>query len=189
MEYFGKAMLAAVFCVVGAENAAAQDASQWSGAYVGLTYAKGNLDQEYDDGGLFDLEGNGPGLVLGYNHGMGPWVFGGELAYSRVEIGQTDGDPFYFTSFLDLKARGGYAVDNLLLYATIGKTFSKWNESTERFSGDGLLYGVGVDYMISSHFVVGGEYVMRDIQSEWNTSGDTFDADGGTLSVRASYKF
>ena len=51
------------------------------------------------------------------------------------------------------------------------------------------LYGVGVDYLVSPTIFLGGEYVIRDIESDWNTDGDTLDADLGSLSLRLGMKF
>ena len=169
----------------------AQDASQWTGFYAGLTAAKGSADQEYSTVNTFELEGNGPGLFVGYNYATGAWVLGGELAYSQVAIGQTNGKPYKFESFFDLKGRAGYATGNALFYGTLGATVTDWRETVPGYHGDGLLYGIGIDYLISPKFVVGAEYTVRNVTSDWNTSTppDTFDADVRVFALRAAYKF
>lgn len=171
----------------------AQDASQWAGAYGGLTYSSGDALQVYDSGpAIFNLEGDGPGLILGYNYATGPWVFGGELAYSEVEIGDLPVQDYTFTSFLDLKARAGYAMNNVLVYGTVGATFTQWQEGVGSGGndGNGFLYGVGVDYLVSPRFFVGAEYIVRDVTSDWNNNpGDYFDADVNTLTLRVGLKF
>jgi opacity protein-like surface antigen len=68
--------------------ALAQDAAQWAGAYAGLTYSTGDAFQTYDTVVSYDLEGDGAGLILGYNLTSGPWVYGAELAYSRPKIAE-----------------------------------------------------------------------------------------------------
>ena len=102
-----------------------------------------------------------------------------------------DGLPFYFESFVDLKARAGYAMQNVLVYGTIGSTITKWNEGfVGGYAGNGVLYGVGVDYLVSPRFFVGAEYLVRDVKSEWNDAPvEYFDADVNTLTLRLGLKF
>ena len=176
---------------LGCNVASAQDAAQWVGPYAGLTYATNQGDMLYNDGGAFDLDGNTTGLILGYNFAtQGPWVFGAEIAYSGSRIEEVGNPAFGFESALDLKARAGYAVGNALVYGTLGATFTTWDEgSNGPFSGNGVLYGLGVDYHISPSFFVGAEVARRSITSDWNISGDTLDADLTTLSLRAGVTF
>ena len=169
--------------------ALAQDGSAWDGAYGGVTASSHSGDMLYDDGGAFDLDGNSVGLILGYNRSSGALVYGGELSYSDGDVEEVGNPGFLFTSFLDVKARVGYAAGNALIYGTIGATSSRWTESDESFGGRGLLYGVGVDYLVSPTIFLGGEYVIRDIENDWNTDGDTLDADLGSLSLRLGMKF
>jgi outer membrane immunogenic protein len=172
--------------------ALAQDASQWAGAYAGLTYSTGDAFQTYDTVVSYDLEGDGAGLILGYNLTSGPWVYGAELAYSRPKIAELPPSTDYtFTSFLDLKARGGYAVENVLFYGVLGGTFSQWEEGagSPSFDGDGLLYGIGVDYKITPAVFIGADYIRRDVTSDWTTLGNTFEADPTTLTVRVGMSF
>ncbi|MFN6924835.1 MAG: outer membrane protein [Tabrizicola sp.] len=185
-------ILFALALTAGASAVQAQDASQWSGVYGAATYSRGTGFQEYAPDNTYDLEGNGPGLVLGYNQASGPWVFGGELSYSKVDLGELPpGDDYTFSSFLDLKARAGYAVGNALIYGALGATFTQWQEGEGNggFDGSGVLYGLGVDYLVSPQVFIGAEYLRRNVTSDWNTTGDTFDADANTLSLRVGMKF
>lgn len=178
--------------ICGASVAQAQDAGQWSGLYAGLTYSDGSAFQEYSDTNTYDLEGNGAGLMLGYNYASGPWVFGGELAYSKTKIAELPPNSDYtFTSFLDLKARAGYAAGDALFYGALGTTFTKWQEGEGDggYGGDGLLYGIGLDYKVSPQVFVGAEYLRRNVTSDWNTAGETFDADPSTLTLRVGMSF
>jgi outer membrane immunogenic protein len=169
--------------------ATAQDAGNWSGAYAGLTASSNSGDMLYNDGGAYDLDGNNVGLMFGYNHPLGPWVVGGELVYSKGRVEEVGNTSFAYESWTDIKARAGYAFDNALIYGTLGTTFSTWDEGGSSFDGDGVLYGVGVDYLVSPRFFVGAEYLVRDLKSDWNATGDTLDADVTTLAVRAAMKF
>lgn len=187
-----RVLFSALPLIAIATAATAQDAGQWSGFYAGGTYSSGTAFQEYEPSNTYDLEGNGLGLFLGYNYATGPWVLGGELAYSKVKMGELPPDTDYtFTSFLDLKARAGYATGNALFYGTLGGTFTEWQEGAGDggYDGDGLLYGVGVDYHVSPQVLIGAEYIRRDVESEWNTAGETFDADPSTFTLRVGMTF
>lgn len=157
-----------------------------------MSYTTGEGYLTYDSGWEYDLEGTGRGVMVGYNYVTGPWVLGGELAYSAAEIGELPPDEDYiFTSFVDLKARAGYAMNNVLFYGAVGATFTKWQESVGDggHDGSGFLYGVGVDYLVSPRFFVGAEYLVRDVTSDWTTVGDTFEADVDTITLRVGLKF
>ena len=188
MKRFGIAPFSLIVGL-GITNVQAQDAGKWTGAYGGLTFSKSSGDMIYDDGGVFDLDGQARGAVLGYNYANGAWVFGAELAYSKGRIEEVGNTDFGFESALDLKARAGYAMGNALFYGTLGATATQWDEGGSSFGGNGVLYGVGVDYLVSSNFFVGAEYVARNVTSDWNAGGSTLDADMNTLSFRAGIKF
>ncbi len=167
----------------------AQDASQWAGVYAGLTTASNSGDMTYDPGNNYDLDGNNAGVILGYNFARGPWVFGGEFAYFKGRVQEVGNPNFGYESWSDLKARGGYAFNNVLVYGTLGTTFSTWDESGFSGDGTGLLYGVGAEYLVTSHFFVGAEYLVRDMKSDWNSSGEELEADVNTIALRVGMKF
>lgn len=181
------ATTALALCLPAAAHA--QDAGQWTGPYVGLTTASNSGDMLYDDGGAYDLDGNNAGLILGYNFAQGPWVYGAEFVYSKGRVEEVGNTNFAYESWSDLKARGGYAFDSVLVYGTLGTTFSTWDEGGNSFDGTGILYGVGVDYLVAPRFFVGAEYLVRDMESDWNDSGSTLDADVTSLALRIGLKF
>lgn len=167
----------------------AQDTGQWTGYYGGLTFSKTSGDMVYDDTSQYDLDGQSLGAIVGYNYATGSLVLGAELAYSKGRIEEV-GNPFFgFESWVDLKARVGYSMDNVLVYGTLGGTFTTWDEGGNSFDGNGVVYGVGADYLVSPSLFVGAEYVVRDVTSDWNSGGNTLDADINTLSLRVGMKF
>jgi outer membrane immunogenic protein len=173
----------------------AQDASAWAGYNVGVQFSTGDGYQQYDSAANYDLDGDSYGIFAGYMLTNGAWAYGGELSYSKADFYEIDSggspDPDYvFTSIIDLKARAGYAMGDALIYGTIGATFTKWQEDTlSGNDGSGFLYGVGVDYLVSPQVFLGAEYLVRDIESDWNNTGGTFDADLDTFTLRAGMKF
>jgi hypothetical protein len=60
--------------------AQAQDAGVWSGAYGGISVSDASGFQSYHPLAEYDLGGEMAGVIIGYNHAAGPWVFGAELA-------------------------------------------------------------------------------------------------------------
>jgi outer membrane immunogenic protein len=184
-----KSVLTTLAALALSGAAFAQDGAAWDGAYGGLIGSNHSGDMLYDDGGAYDLDGSSVGLMLGYNRSSGALVYGGEISYSDGDVEEVGNPGFLFTSFLEVKARLGYSVGNALIYGTLGATSSRWTESDESFGGRGVLYGIGVDYLVSPTIFLGGEYVIRDIENDWNGSGDTLDADLGSLSLRLGMKF
>jgi outer membrane immunogenic protein len=102
------------------------------------------------------------GVHIGYNWQSGERVFG-------VEADASFGDGLDYLA--SLRARLGYATDNLLLYVTAGVAFAGFDDSTVvmsygdnkhslDFSGDsevGAVVGVGGEYKLSSNWSVGLE--------------------------------
>ena len=117
------------------------------------------------------------GLHIGYNWQSGARVFG-------VEADASFGDGLDYLA--SLRARLGYARDNLLLYVTAGVAFAGFDDSTVvmsygdkkhslDFSGDsevGFVVGGGAEYKLSSNWSIGveGLYYMfgdGDDSKEW----------------------
>lgn len=102
------------------------------------------------------------GVHIGYNWQSGDRVFG-------VEADASFGDGVDYLA--SLRARLGYAMDNLLLYVTAGVAFAGFDNSTVvmsyydhkkslDFSGDsevGAVVGVGGEYKLSSNWSIGVE--------------------------------
>ncbi|MHA1127789.1 MAG: outer membrane protein [Alphaproteobacteria bacterium] len=171
----------------------------WSGYYAGGTYGSGaGGDMEYEGGGgtiTYDsLEpGSSFGAFAGYNIQRDSLVYGGELAYSQVEtpgFGPIGFPDETFNYFIDVKARVGYATNNMLAYGFAGYTSSAFAFSVDgdALSGGGLNYGVGVDMMVGTNMFVGVEYIARDIAIDTG-GGQVQNTNINALQVRAGWNF
>jgi len=161
----------------------------WDGFYAGLSVGSGFGEQTYYNSVNYDLVGQARGLFAGYNYAVGSYVLGAELAASKSDIAEDCCSGYDFGQFIDLKFRVGYPVGKSLIYGLVGYTTAKWDQDDngDYYDVDGYNFGIGVDYAVSDKFVVGLEVLSR--QLETNTVGGGFEADPGTVSLRAAYKF
>jgi outer membrane immunogenic protein len=137
----------------------------WSGFYVGahVGYGEGQVDGEYDSN-AFSLEPNGVlgGLHAGYNLQLGSFVIGAEGDFSWVDWADSAAvDTATVSAEVDwlatLRARLGVALDNFLLYGTIGAAWADASASvvdtgpvgSVDFEDAGLVAGGGVEWGIN----------------------------------------
>ena len=169
--------------------------TDWSGAYVGLSYgfASGDYDftllngdtRDMDDGSLTQLFG-------GYQVQRGALVYGGELAFGSAQDTVVTGFPTaQVTDIIDLKGRVGYASVDFLIYGVLGYTMGGYSDDQLGSEWDigGINYGIGVEYAISDTFVIGAEYLIRDMSGDNRGGTNITTIDFDTISVRAIYKF
>lgn len=186
----------------GGEPAAAAAAPvpvirDWSGPYVGLSFGRSSGDLTATDGIVTDSVDyettSAGGIFAGYSDQHGRLVFGGEFAYSSTSIEIiADGDDF-LESLLDLRGRVGYAVGRALVYGTVGFSRAKFdvNGGADRFTANGVSYGLGVDYAVTERLSIGLDYLRRDLDGTNDNPINTFDADTtvSTVALRATFSF
>ncbi|WP_341366280.1 porin family protein [Yoonia sp. BS5-3] len=169
--------------------------ADWSGGYAGLNFGTttGDLDffdtdvaQELDDGTTV-------GVFAGYQVQSGAFVYGGEVAIFNTSDAFVTGfsESEISEPMFDFKARGGYTIDDVLLYGLLGMSSGIYtNLPDDEWDVSGLNYGIGAEYIIGDKFVVGAEYLVRDLEGDNpDGGGQTVQIDFDTLSFRASYKF
>ncbi|MEJ6812897.1 MAG: hypothetical protein QNK87_01355 [Octadecabacter sp.] len=61
--------------------------------------------------------------------------------------------------------------------------------SGQEYGIGGINYGIGVDYAISDNFVIGAEYLIRDLSGDNPDGTNITTIDFDTISVRAIYNF
>ena len=170
--------------------AAAQDASAWSGFNFGLQASKADGTQIYDPGLSYDNKGSGFGVFGGYLFSSGPLAYGVELAYTKTDYYQTDVNgpyrDYFFNHTLDLKLRGGYALDQALIYAVVGYNWAEWEEGdpADTYRAKGPLFGLGLDYMVSDRVFLGAEVLRRTLDTNY-----PHEVDVTTFSLRVGMKF
>jgi len=152
----------------------ASPSADWTGYYVGLHYATGELED-----GLTDPDIDGFGIHGGYLHDLGSFVVGGELNYTSGDFDPGFGD--LDTDTTRLKAIAGYDLGRFLPYVTIGAV-----TADVEFNGSetGFTYGLGGAYQITDSFRIGAEYIVDDFDDDFG-----FDVEVNTVELRASYNF
>lgn len=172
--------------------------ADWSGSYVGLSYGSvtGDLDfdpspdQALDDGTVFGLYG-------GYQVQMNALVYGGEIAFANPDgtaVTGFDGVSEITEPVFDFKGRVGYPTGQILIYGVLGLSTGTYTnvigDPNEEWDLTGFNYGLGAEYMVNPNYIVGVEYLARDMEGDNPFGGgQTAQVDFDTLSLRLAYKF
>lgn len=168
----------------------------WSGPYAGLSAGKSSGDltltflQEGSDTG--DLDGRSFGGFAGYNWQNGSLVYGLELALQDVDAEVEQEPAYHFNYAHDLKARLGYAYDNMLFYGFAGYTMGEFEVDGEgTWDADGPNFGLGVEMAFRENWLLGLEYIRRNLDGDFAPEEPdlSFDADLDTIQLRVGYKF
>lgn len=175
----------------------------WEGFYVGLIggFQTGDLiDTDTDTTYPFDTTNYGG--MAGYNFQKDQFVFGGEIDVQfgsgtltvpgilddPTTVATTDTELDFDVDYLiDLRGRMGYAMDSVLVYAAGGYTTAKYSVDDDSLEATGWNIGAGIDFAVNDKFIVGGEYIYRDLDGE--TDGDPFDLNSHGFQLRAGLRF
>lgn len=187
-------------------------AFDWTGFYIGAMGGYG-WSNNVTIGGIAitnpDFGGGFAGGTLGYNVQMGQIVFGVEAdaAWSDINHTETDfifGTPLTFQdkilSFGSITARGGVAVNNVLIY---GKGGYAWTDNqisasvlgltaSESHFHNGWTVGGGIEWAFAGSWSVKGEYMFAQYLSETylaSLGGVALAANVNTVKVGINYRF
>jgi outer membrane immunogenic protein len=158
----------------------------WTGAYVGgsVGYAwLRDVDNQFapplhDEGQDWNVGGH-----VGYLQQFGNFVVAAEAEAQAMDIRYELLDFIKVSSFYTLKGRAGVTFDRLLVTGHLGGTYATTNVGLKDW---GWVVGAGVDYALTDHIIVGGQYSHHT----FDTFDDTLiDATVDTVSARASYRF
>lgn len=183
-------------------------AFDWTGFYIGAMGGYG-WSNSFTIGGIAvsnpDFSGGFAGGTLGYNVQMGQFVFGVEADAAWSDINHTE-TVFLVTaqdklqSFGSVTARGGVAVNNVLIY---GKGGYAWTDNQISASALGLTFseshfhngwtiGGGVEWAVAGPWSVKGEYMFARYLNETYLAalgGVTLAADVHTVKLGINYRF
>lgn len=186
-----------LFCAIAAFHPIAANAetplpTKWSGFYGGISVSKYSGDITLLSGGAVINQADMVsetvgGAFAGYNWQKGNWVFGGELAYSNPNQAVSGFPGATLEDVFDVKARVGYATGNALFYGVIGRSWSTFSEALISIDQSGMNYGIGVDYALGKHTILGLEYLNRDLSG--GNLASTIKSDADSISVRLGWKF
>jgi outer membrane immunogenic protein len=141
----------------------------WTGPYVGA-----NLGYQWGTATHTGADPNGfaGGLQGGYNLQIGQFVVGAE---ADLQLTAAD-DRFASWKFSNpwfgtLRARGGYAMNNILLYATLGMAygggeFDPGGGGTETQTHVGWTAGAGIEVGLTQNWSAKFEYLYVDLSDQ-----------------------
>ncbi len=156
-------------------------ATDWTGFYVGGQLGYSDVETSSASGDDVSF-----GIQAGYDHQFSNnMVLGGEVAYSYSDtsLSRGQGD---FKDSIALKGRLGYAHNDFLFYGTAGIVRGEVDGGSINSSDNGVVYGVGMEYMISQQVSLGFEV----LQSEYDSFGNSGRALRDTsAAVKVNYRF
>jgi len=139
----------------------------WSGFYAGLNlgYAWGKVSNS-----SIEPRGLAGGAQAGYNWQSGQFVFGGE---TDIQLSGADDTfaPYKFSNpwFGTLRARAGFALNNILFYATGGLAYGDLKGElfglSETKTLTGWTAGVGMEVGMTPNWSARVEYLYFDLGS------------------------
>lgn len=169
--------------------------TDWSGNYVGAqlgaTSSRVPLPFSSRTGVLM-------GAVAGTAAQSGNIVYGGEveLNFGEAEYRMGDGGKLQQSWAAAAKAKLGYAMDETMVYGTIGYGTAKFKKkgNTNKAPGweGGLLMGVGVEQKVSGPVSVKAEYDYQrfyNVKSEVNGARRSDDLNNHSLKFGVNYRF
>jgi outer membrane immunogenic protein len=143
----------------------------WAGVYAGLNagYEWGTVtNSPIDPTGAFG------GAQIGYNWQSGQFVFGGE---TDIQVSGADDTfaPFKFSNpwFGTLRARAGFAFNNILAYGTAGLAYGNLDGEVFGLDEDktqvGWTAGLGMEVGLTANWSAKVEYLYMDLGSRTYT--------------------
>lgn len=163
-------------------------ANDWTGVYFGGTFGWATGTTTDDADVEYDFDGTVYGGFAGYNYQFdNNFVLGGEIAASTGEREYDDTGDTFDATFIDLKARMGYAMDRALVYVSGGYTFANYDDDEDSES-TGFNVGAGVDFKVTDNIFIGAEYIYRDLEDDVNDPAE-WDENLGTIQARVGITF
>jgi outer membrane immunogenic protein len=143
----------------------------WTGLYAGL-----NLGYEWGKvtNSSVDPSGVAGGGQIGYNWQIGQFVFGGEADIQASAADDTFA-PYKFSNpwFGTVRGRAGFAINNVLLYGTLGLAYGDLQAQLggldESKTLVGWTGGLGMEVGFTPNWSAKVEYLYMDLGSRFYT--------------------
>ncbi|WJY20170.1 porin family protein [Fontisubflavum oceani] len=184
-----KTFIAAASLITGfTGQALAQDtADTWQGFYGGLQFSTvdPNSDTPVDP-----ASGPGFGIFGGYNHALGGnWVIGGELGFASTTDHGIPAGTFSIENAITARGRVGYALDDLLLYGSLGYLSADATASGSAATLDieGPVFGLGAEAMLSETVSARVEYLRGTL--DLTGPGTDIDVTTDTIAIGLAFHF
>jgi outer membrane immunogenic protein len=166
----------------------------WQGPYVGanLAYQWGSVRNNPTN-----PSGAAGGVQAGYNMQLGQFVFGAEtdLQFSGADDVFA---PWKFSNpwFGTLRGRAGFAMNNVLMYGTVGlaygtlKAQSTLTGVTESKTSLGWAAGVGLEVGLTANWTARAEYLYVDLSDRaYGLTGTSNGLETSVLRLGVYYRF
>jgi outer membrane immunogenic protein len=168
-------------------------AYSWIGGYVGVNggYQWGStVNNPTEPSGLTG------GLQAGYNWQYGQFVFGGEIDLQLSGADDTFA-PWKFRNpwFGTVRARAGYAVNNILFYGTAGFAYGGLKAETttglfESKTHGGWAAGLGMEVGLTPNWTARAEYLYIDLGDRNSVlTGSANGLESSILRLGLNYRF
>ena len=184
--------LAAGLAITTLPGMALADSSQWQGAYLGFQATQTQFEVSVIPGVTNDA--TSIDVYGGYNYAVNPnWVVGAEIVVATGDSVPYDlsggGQPYGFAGMSSLNIRGGYAVNNFLIYAGAGISQSEIILSpggTSNYSiEDAYNLFVGGEMMVNEDLSVRMQYTHSE--GEPFVFGPSSSSTAQQISIGATY--
>lgn len=173
-------------------SAAPTGSFNWTGPYAGvnLGYDWGKITNS-----VLSPSGVAGGLQGGYNWQSGQFVFGAETDLQITGADDTFA-PYKFSNpwFGTLRGRGGFAYNNMLIYATLGLAYGGLKGELAGLSEDkthvGWAAGLGVEVGFMPNWSAKMEYLYMDLSNRaYSITGVTNGYEANMLRFGVNYHF
>jgi outer membrane immunogenic protein len=164
----------------------------WMGPYVGA-----NLGYQWGEVSNNPTEPSGitGGLQIGYNFQNGQFVYGGE-ADIQLSGAEDTFAPWKFSNpwFGTVRGRLGYAMNNILFYATGGLAYGNVRGEISGLSENrtalGWTAGVGMEVGLTQNWSAKVEYLYMDLQDRhYTVTGTDNGLTSNLLRFGVNYRF
>jgi outer membrane immunogenic protein len=154
----------------------------WTGAYAGTTLGFGKFRAS---GGNTDGNQGIVGLNAGYRYDFGSMVLGGELGYSKNDIGIKGGDNQINSTFSAALSLGA-DLGQTLVYVAGGASRANAEIGGVKGTDSGYFAGIGADYALNDQWTIGGE-VIASKYNDFKNSG--INLNDTSLVMKVDYNF